>query len=109
MKLTYQILMFITLVAIVASGFYTINLFNSLDSTSGNGGSFLSAFLLAVGSFGLFVITILSTLAFSLAFVFQDKLPNGKIYHWLIPLGFSIPGYAVCLFIIYKWIAAVGI
>jgi hypothetical protein len=108
MKRTYQILLFLTLSSVILSAFYYLDLMPKMDSASGNAGAFAAALFIAFGALGLLVITVIGTVTFSIAFVFQDKLPSHKIYHWGVPLAFCIPGYGVCLFIIYSWLA-VGI
>ena len=108
MKRTYQILLLLTLLSVILSAFYYLDFMPKMDSASGNAGAFASALFLVFGALGLFAITVVGTITFSIAFVFQDKLPSQKIYHWGVPLVFCIPGYGVCLFIIYSWLA-VGI
>ena len=108
MKCTYQTLLFLTLLSVTISVFYYLGFMPKMDSASGNAGVFVAALFLAFGALGLFTITVIGTITFSIAFVFQDKLPSQRIYHWGVPLAFCIPGYGVCLFIIYSWLA-VGI
>jgi len=88
--------------------FYSLSLYLDLNNTSGNGGAFLAALMLALGSFSLIGLTVLGTLTFSLGYFYQDKLPRKVFYHWGLPLTFAVPGYAVSLFIIYQWVV-VGI
>ncbi|MFC0116358.1 hypothetical protein ACFFK7_00255 [Pseudoalteromonas xiamenensis] len=75
-----------------------------MESTSGNGGVFLGALFLVFGVFGILTTTIFGTFTFGVAFVFEDKLPNKKMYHWGIPLFFCIPGYSLCVFILCSWL-----
>jgi hypothetical protein len=105
MKRTYQTLLLLTLLSVILSALFYLDFIPKVDSASGNAGSFASSLFLAFGVLGLFSITVIGTITFSIAFVFQDKLPSHKIYHWVVPLAFCIPGYGVCLFIIYSWLA----
>lgn len=104
MKTSYQILMFLTLLSVALFASFYLGYIPKMESTSGNGGSFLGALFLVFGALGVLTTTIIGTFAFGVAFVFQDKLPSKKAYHWGIPLFFCIPGYSVCLFILYSWL-----
>ena len=104
MKLSYQILMFLTLLSVTIFASFYLGYIQKMESTSGNGGSFLAALFLVFGVLGLLTTTIFGTFAFGIAFAFDDKLPDSKVYHWGVPLFFCLPGYSVCLFIFYNWL-----
>ena len=104
MKLSYQILMFLTLLSVTIFAAFYLGYLPKMESASGNGGSFLAALFLVFGVLGVLTTTVFGTFAFAIAFVFEDKLPNSKTYHWGVPLFFCIPGYGVCLFILYNWL-----
>jgi hypothetical protein len=104
MKLLYQIFLFLTLLSVVLFTSFHFDFIPKLESASSNVDSFLAALFLVFGVLGILTTTVFGTFAFSIAFVFDDKLPSSKFYHWGMPLFFCIPGYSVCLYFIYNWL-----
>lgn len=69
----------------------------SLSPGMGNGGSFLVALSLGAVLMALTVATPLAWLAAGVSFIWQEVMPEGRLYHYSVPVALALPGTLLLL------------
>lgn len=92
LRTIYLLCLILALVVLMGTVVGITVVLDPVDENSGNGGKF--AFFLSgiLGMFCIVLLTVLGLIGASVAYVYKDKLPPGRLYKYWWPTLLAAPG-----------------